>query len=247
MKGLSIISLLLISLVAFSANNDVFDNANAAYKDGNFTLAADLYQSILEDGKSSDVYYNLANCYFKTGQFPKAILHYERALQLAPNDKEVLYNLKMANLQLKDKIQPKPAFFLLTWWKQFAQMQTANFWTVSFLIFLWSSIGLFLLFAFINHAFRNLFFYGGFISLLLTILLLFLSLTQHIAETKSNEAIIMSASIAVKSEPISSGKDLFIIHSGLKVKVIHSESDWLNIRLQDGKEGWVKEDALEMI
>jgi uncharacterized protein YgiM (DUF1202 family) len=136
---------------------------------------------------------------------------------------------------------------LLTWWQQFAQMQTANFWTISFLIFLWGSISLLLLFAFLNSTFRNLFFYGGFIGLFISFLLLFLSITQHIAETKSNEAIIMNASISVKSEPVSSGKDLFIIHSGLKVKIVQEENNWFNIRLQDGKEGWVKMDALERI
>jgi tetratricopeptide (TPR) repeat protein len=248
MKRILAISSLFFSFVLiFATDNESYDNANAAYKDGNFNQAIEGYETLLTEGISSEIYYNLANAYFKTGQFPEAILNYERALKLAPNDKDILYNLRIANLQLKDKIQAKPAFFLLTWWQQFAQLQTANFWTILFLIFLWASISLLLFFAFSNQSFRVFLFYGGFSALLLAILFLLLTLTRHHSETKTNAAIIMATSIAVKSEPQSTGKDLFILHSGLKVKVVGEESDWFNIRLEDGKEGWVKMEALEKI
>ncbi len=246
MKYLIQISFLLLSITTL-ANTSNFEIANEAYKEGNFNNAIELYESLLENGENSDVRYNLANAYFKTGRFPAAILNYEKALKLNPTDKDIAYNLQIANMQLKDKIEATPEFFLLTWWKQFAKKQTANRWTVMFLTFLWLGIGLFLLFALTNLTIKKPIFFGGCGSLLIAFFLLMLALTQHQYETKDNGAIIMTASVSVKSEPLSTGKDLFIIHSGLKVTILKKEQDWYNIQLADGKEGWIKEDALAKI
>ena len=51
---------------------------------------------------------------------------------------------------------------------------------------------------------------------------------------------------SVKSSP-SSGKDLFVIHEGTKVKVLDNVGDWLNISLADGRQGWIESSALEVI
>ena len=51
---------------------------------------------------------------------------------------------------------------------------------------------------------------------------------------------------SVKSSP-SSGKDLFVIHEGTKVKILDNVGDWQNISLADGRQGWIETSAIEII
>ena len=54
--------------------------ANQQYEAGQFAEAISIYQAIIEAGvTSSDLYYNLANAYFKQGELGRAIVNYRRA------------------------------------------------------------------------------------------------------------------------------------------------------------------------
>jgi SH3-like domain-containing protein len=43
----------------------------------------------------------------------------------------------------------------------------------------------------------------------------------------------------VRSSPSESGTELFILHEGTKIKVNEEVSGWQNIKLIDGREGWI--------
>ena len=61
-------------------------------------------------------------------------------------------------------------------------------------------------------------------------------------------AIVMSPSITVKSTPNESGTDLFVLHEGTKVYIEdNSMKGWKEIRLEDGKKGWLPVSAIEVI
>jgi SH3-like domain-containing protein len=58
----------------------------------------------------------------------------------------------------------------------------------------------------------------------------------------------MEPSVTVKSTPAKNGTDLFILHEGTKVSITDSSMrGWLEIRIADGKEGWVERNKLEEI
>ena len=44
--------------------------------------------------ESSELYFNLGNAYYKTNSIGLAILNYERAKKLAPDDEDISANLK---------------------------------------------------------------------------------------------------------------------------------------------------------
>ena len=74
-----------------------FFHANSLYKDGNYSGAAKEYEQLLQLGlESSALYFNLGNAYFKAGDRGKAMLQYERARRLRPNDPDVEANLAFA-------------------------------------------------------------------------------------------------------------------------------------------------------
>ena len=63
-----------------------------------------------------------------------------------------------------------------------------------------------------------------------------------------SEAIVMNPSVTVRSTPSESGTSLFILHEGRKVSVKdNSMKEWKEIRLEDGKVGWVPASAIEVI
>ena len=51
----------------------------------------------------------------------------------------------------------------------------------------------------------------------------------------------------MKSAPVASGNGLFIIHAGATVNITDELGEWVQIRLDDGKEGWVILGDLEVI
>ena len=80
--------------------------ADSAYFKGNYADAIALYEGILKRGKkSSELYYNLGNSYYKSKDMAKAILNYERALLLNPGDGDIKFNLKLAQNKTVDTTQ----------------------------------------------------------------------------------------------------------------------------------------------
>ena len=52
---------------------------DSAYIKDDYATAIQIYESLLKNGESADVYYNLGNSYYKAGEIAKAVLNYERA------------------------------------------------------------------------------------------------------------------------------------------------------------------------
>jgi len=76
--------------------NEQFAQCNGAYSRGDYDLAVSCYHHLVDrHGYSSSLLYNLANSYAQQGDIGKAILNYERALQLQPNDPDILGNLQL--------------------------------------------------------------------------------------------------------------------------------------------------------
>ena len=63
-----------------------------------------------------------------------------------------------------------------------------------------------------------------------------------------NDAIVLSPSVTVRSTPSESGTGLFVLHEGHKIEIKdNSMREWKEIRLEDGKVGWIPASAIEVI
>lgn len=249
-KILCILPILLLSLWGWAANDEQLEHqAEQMYAEGKYADAADIYTKILAEGKeSADLYFNLGNCYYKLGENTRAILNYERSLLLNPGDDMVRYNLKMAQQAIVDKIEVLPELFLVRWYKALVAYFSADQWG-------YISVGFFVLFLIM----AALFFYSrsigvkktgfviGVFAFLLTLATIFFAMRQDKRITQREYAIITTPSVTVKGAPDNSGTSLFLIHEGLKVRVVGELGSWYNIRLADGNEGWVAKTDLEKI
>ncbi len=57
---------------------------------------------------SAHLFFNTGNCYLKLGQKGYAVLYYEKAKRLLPQDPDIEHNLKHVRGLLKDRITPTP-------------------------------------------------------------------------------------------------------------------------------------------
>ena len=82
------------------------------YKENNFKQAESLFKKSIQNNPKNDdlkekAFYNLGNSYFKQKDYRKAISAYKAALKLNSQDRNALYNLKLAEKLLQDEEEKK--------------------------------------------------------------------------------------------------------------------------------------------
>lgn len=251
----SLTLILLFQLVFYISNagqisiDSIFNAGNQAYIEKKYNDAVTNYETLIKRGfRSAELFYNTGNAYFKTGEYAKAILFYERATLIDPGNSDIEFNLTKARTYVIDKIEIIPDFFVVTWFKSSVLRLSPNIWAIIsitiFVVFMLLSL-LYLLAA--KAGIKRVSFYSGIIALIISVTTLFFSFkTKHYLE-KSKSAIVMSPTVTVKSSPDIESADTFIIHEGTKVYILRSLNSWSEIKLSDGKQGWLESKTIEKI
>ena len=223
--------------------------ASEAYAQANYSEAFDAYTSITDKGlASATLYYNMGNCAFKLMHYAQAILWFERAKLLEPNNADILYNLDLANRFILDKIEPLPHFFMHTWLLNLRNRFSADGWGVGTLLLLTGALLLLLLFFFgKSRSARRWAFYGSLVVLLLAISAFSFGWSLKREIQKREYAVLIAPVASVKSAPDKQGKDLFIIHEGTKIRIMERVGAWGRIELADGRQGWMEVEQAERI
>ncbi len=253
MKSSNSLLLLLCILLTFQANasgyNTVFDSANAAYATKNYGKAIHLYESIVSDGQQSPkLYYNLGNAYYQNGDIAAAILNYERAKRLNPNDEDIKVNLKLANQKTEDKIEPIPEMFLTQLQNKLLQVMNEKQWSMLSIISLIVGLLLFTMFVTVkNNLLKKTGFYGGIVFISCMLVTVFMARASYASDKRHQDAIVTTASVTVLGSPLESSTKLFILHKGSKVRITEEDSDWIEVKIANGNVGWIKKDKVEKI
>lgn len=225
----------------------LFDVANTAYKNKNYDLAIEAYTKLLDQGyKTSEVYYDLGNAYYKKDQIGQSVLNYEKAHKLAPSDEDIRYNLKLANLKTVDRLIPVPRLSVVEKWERFIASRSSHSWAVVSIAFVWLALICFAVYLFVT-IFRRTGFYLGLVMLLFAVFFGTLSYTQTQAEYGADQAILMTANAYIKSAPDASGTDLYMVHEGIKMNILDKVGEWSKVRLSDGKVGWIQRTTYAVI
>lgn len=249
-----IVALCLIPQMADAADDSqtdaLWDEGAAAYVAGDWAGAAKAWESILDSGlESADLYYNIGNAYFKQDMYGRAILSYERALKSDPSHADARFNLTFSQEFVQDDIDAVPEFFLRAWMRKACHSLSSDAWTGLFLALLAIALGMALLFILSSSPMKKKFgFFGGIAALILAVFFLGFARMQWSEYRSDDSAIVLRAVSPVKSAPgADSSKDLFILHEGAKVKILERIGDWSNIKLPDGRQGWIQSADMEVI
>lgn len=243
MKKIKIILLILIiTSIKVIANSDLSVQAEKLYEQKKYDDAILKYESILNSNlSSSKLYYNLANCYFKTNQIGKAIYNYELAAKINPKDADIKVNLNIANTKTIDKIENKENYFIGTLKTSVLNYYTSSGWAwISIISFTISLILLFLFFVSKSMLFKRIGFFIGIFGFLIFIGSMFLGYASLNLKEQINYAIILPHEVKIHSEPNATSDAKFSLHEGTKVSVINQTNQWVNIKLENGNEGWVE-------
>ncbi len=248
-KSIFVTCLLITSIIGQGQNLDNFISANAFYAEGKYQEAIENYNSLLaEDNISTDIYFNLGNCYYKTDDIPNAILNYEKALKLKPDNEDALFNLKMANKRTIDKIDRLPELFIGNTWKKLVTSKTVESWAYYTIGLIFLSLLLFMSYLLMQQVIiKKAGFYAGFFFLGLSIFTLLMASQHHSIVEQSTEAIIFAPTTTIQSEPNINAEKLFTLHEGTKVTLLEENSDWSKIKLPNGNIGWIKSEEIKSI
>ena len=240
---------LLLLLVPMTGQAATKAEGDSAYVNSNYQEAIKIYESLLKQGESAELYYNLGNAYYRTENITRAVLNYERALLLSPGDGDIRFNLQIARSKTIDKIVPESEMFFVTWYRSLVNMMSVDGWGRLALVSLALVIVLFLVYLFSARVWlQKVGFFGGGALLLVFVLSNFFAWQQRHQLLYRQGAIVVAPSVTVKSTPAQNGTDLFILHEGTKVVITDgSMKNWREIRLADGKKGWIESKKIELI
>ena len=219
------------------------------YQKGNYMQAVKGYEKLLQQGESASLYYNLGNSYYRLDNIPHAVLSYERAQRLAPSDEDIRFNLQLAQSKTIDNLTPEPEMFFVTWYKALVNFLSVDKWAILSLICLFIS-----LLALVAYLFVEIEFLRKLSKVVLPLFFLFFIINTFFAIQQvylldsESHGIIMTPSTVVRKTPDQKSAEAFILHEGSKVRITdNSMSQWTEIKLSDGRQGWIKADNVEAI
>ena len=100
-----------------------------AYRNNQYDLAIQEFEIILDNNRDSpELYYNLGNAYFRNGNTAGAVWAFENCLRLSPTHTNAEYNLQLANIKVKDRVDlPEPPIYL-KWYMGIKERYTPSSW-----------------------------------------------------------------------------------------------------------------------
>ena len=245
----TVVILVVALTMSVSANAITKAQADSAYQQEQYQQAANLYEQLLKRGESADIYYNLGNAYYRMDDMTHAVLAYERALLLSPGDADVRFNLQMARSKTIDKIVPESEMFFVTWYRSLVRLMSVDAWGRTAIVSLLCAMLLLLVYLFAQRIWlRKVGFFGGILFLVVFLAANVFGFQQQQSLLHRTGAIIIRSAVPVKSTPSANGTDLFILHEGTRVDITDDTMHgWREIRVADGKSGWVEVKEIEVI
>ncbi len=224
------------------------DSALNYYLKSDFEKALAIYEDLFNQGYgSSDLFYNMGNCYYNMGDLANAIYFYEKAIILNPSDKDIIHNLQIANSKIRNKTDEIPEVFYKRWYKSVVSLCSTDKWAIISIISFVLCLGAVAVYLFTKSiSIRKSGFYSAIVFLVISAFSLIFAINQSKKITINNFAIVFETSL-IKSGPSDESTNLFEVNEGLKVEITDSLNSWYNIKLADGKQGWIISDNVKKL
>lgn len=248
----------LVSAAALAQSNQALVAADSAYNKERYHEAIELYNKVLdENGRSSDVYYNLGNAYWRAGDVAHAVLSYERALRVDPSNSDARENLNFVRRQLEDK--PEDNNSLLTRAHQgVVESMSADAWAwTAFIVFamLCAAAAVYIFSS--GVTLRKAGFFGGIILAVLAVYFVVVATNAAQRVDDHSEAVVTAPSTLLNSAPRQPRQDEKVVplHRGTKVEIVDSVATpddpvsprWYCVRINGSSPAWLRATDVERI
>jgi len=217
-----------------------FTKANEEFAQGHFKEAIAGYEALVSAGQwNPNLFYNLGNAYFRTKDFGRAILNYERALALDRHHPEAKANLQIARDEARAlELQPSRL-------ERYLQVASANQYSVVAAVAFWLMI-----FAFAAMIFAR----RRSAALALSVCCLFVSAFAawaiYVLEC-GNEgralAIIIGKDVRARLATADTANSVLALPPGSEIKILSTRGDWIYAALPSDLRGWVPAKHAEQV
>lgn len=251
--------LLLVCQSPFVVAQSLTQRADSAYAADNFAEATGLYQRIAaEEGTSSNLFYNLGNCYYRQGKPGMAILYYERALRLDPSNADARANLAFVNARITDEPGDRGMFISNTV-NGFACRLSGNVWAgiaISCFILMLGAVALYIFSSYVPL--RKVGFFGGFVLLALCIVANVFASVSTRYSTSHDRAVVIDPSTLLSTSPRvpkDRSEEAMLLHEGTCVEILDSVTTridsttvkWYDVKVDNDHRAWINGKAIAII
>ncbi len=229
------------ALSAFAQAGADFAKANNKYAQGHFKEAIDGYEGLVRTGQwNANLFYDLGNAYFRTGDFGRAILNYERVLALDRHHPEAMANLQIARDESRAlELQPSRL-------ERYLQFATANQDRVAAATAFW--LGIFGLIALIFARRRSAALAALSIACLLVCAVALWA--TYALEHSSNGpalAIVTGNDVQARLATADTANSVLALPPGSEIKILSTRGDWMYAALPNDLRGWVQAKNAEQV
>jgi tetratricopeptide (TPR) repeat protein len=226
------------ALVCAADDQTSFDHANTAFAQKNYGQAEADYQAIImRQGFSAPVLFNLANAYYQDGKLGLAILNYERAQLLNPNDTDIAANLRVA--RAKAGLADRPT----AWFEQ-----ATHFFSVNTLSWIGSAAVLFVAIGFLARQFVLRHGFGWLAWITASVCVLMATMCAvGIQWPGLSRAIVTVKNTPMYISPVTVGQPLLTLAEGQSIALRKAYGEFVLIETSGGQRGWVKREDVSQL
>ncbi len=220
--------------------------ADMAYKNKDYEKAMELYRKAEKNNYNAELYHCIANTAFRMSDYTTAILYYEKALRLLPNDETLMTNYKICRSRLAGEVYVMPDFFLLRWVKSVANLISPTAWAILCCVLLACVCVGFFLYYFSTEN-KVLLFYLCLAAMILCLGSFGLGLYRQNLIHNKDYAIVFSSDVRLKGDDGSPSDNETKLFKGQKVKIEKTAGKEVLVKTEDGKEGWISASSIKII
>ena len=227
-------------LLAFThdafADEARFAKANQEFSVGDFKGAAADYETMVAAHEwSANLFYNLGNAYFRLHDFGRAILNYERALQIDPHHPEAEANLQLVRDRTRGlELAPAAADKYLgrAGTTAFAVAAAASFWLAIILLVARARGGSLAV---------------AVICFLVSAGCVWAAWTLEHGTHGNGAAIVTAENTEARVATADTARSMLILPAGSEVVILRQRGDWDYAMLPNNQRGWIQAKAVEPV
>lgn len=230
--------MIYISFILLLGNTN---QAEEFYKQGLYEKALEEYNQFINEGISNpNLYLNIGNCYYRMGEYGKALLNYRRAWFLAPGDPNIRHNISLFATHKKN---PNPFISSLAFVVDRISLRTFAY----LLIFSFTLLVILLSIRLIQLV-RTLRFPTNPLLILSGVIFIFslIGFSVWFGRVQSGWVVVTQSTTAY-SGPGDQFKELMRIDEAEEGSVIRESNGWWLIQLYSGEGGWVDDTKAEYV
>jgi tetratricopeptide (TPR) repeat protein len=218
-----------------------FAKANQEFAQGHFKEAIAGYEALVRAGQwNANLFYDLGNAYFRTRDFGRAILNYERALALDNHHPEATANLQIARDEARAlELQP-------TKLERYLQFASINQFAIAAAVALW--LGIFGIAALIFARRRSTALLSvSILCLLVSGLAIWAIYTLDNGSEGRGLAIVTGNDVQARLATADTANSVLALPPGSEIKILSTRGDWMYAALPNDLRGWIQSKNAEAV